>query len=202
MTAAFALAAMSVASPAPITVGDGFLMPTQYRTIARYQLSLDPETEYQKLLRTARDNSLRRPPRTLRVLQIIVPEIDAQIEDKDGNKVQAKSLMTSAEINRCREWFDNYTNLVHVYTAGALRVEQSELILDRKVSDKRTFPAIDISRSGTRKEELITDPQLLKKMYVLRRILNPMGTMDAIDFLLDKLRNTKNNSEFFESMNT
>ena len=78
----------------------------------------------------------------------------------------------------------------------------SELILDRKVSDKRTFPAIDISRSGTRKEELITDPQLLKKMYVLRRILNPMGTMDAIDFLLDKLRNTKSNSEFFDSMNT
>src|SRR3984957_16249995 len=78
----------------------------------------------------------------------------------------------------------------------------SELILDRKVADKRTFPAIDISRSGTRKEELITDPQVLKKMYVLRRILNPMGTMDAIDFLLDKLRNTKNNSEFFESMNT
>src|SRR6202161_97653 len=78
----------------------------------------------------------------------------------------------------------------------------SEIILDRKVSDKRTFPAIDISRSGTRKEELITDPQLLKKMYVLRRILNPMGTMDAIDFLLDKLRNTKNNSEFFDSMNT
>src|SRR6266576_4552554 len=60
----------------------------------------------------------------------------------------------------------------------------SEIILDRKVSDKRTFPAIDISRSGTRKEELITDPQVLKKMYVLRRILNPMGTMDAIDFLL------------------
>jgi transcription termination factor Rho len=78
----------------------------------------------------------------------------------------------------------------------------SELILDRKVADKRTFPAIDIARSGTRKEELITDSQNLKKMYVLRRILNPMGTMDAIDFLLDKLRNTKSNSEFFESMNT
>ncbi|AHY55699.1 transcription termination factor Rho [Bradyrhizobium japonicum] len=78
----------------------------------------------------------------------------------------------------------------------------SELILDRKVSDKRTFPAIDISRSGTRKEELITDTQVLKKMYVLRRILNPMGTMDAIDFLLDKLRSTKSNSEFFDSMNT
>jgi transcription termination factor Rho len=78
----------------------------------------------------------------------------------------------------------------------------SELILDRKVADKRTFPSIDIARSGTRKEELITDTQVLKKMYVLRRILNPMGTMDAIDFLLDKLRNTKNNAEFFESMNT
>jgi len=78
----------------------------------------------------------------------------------------------------------------------------SELILDRKVADKRTFPAIDIARSGTRKEELITEPQNLKKMYVLRRILNPMGTMDAIDFLLDKLRSTKSNSEFFESMNT
>src|SRR5512142_3221187 len=78
----------------------------------------------------------------------------------------------------------------------------SEIILDRKVADKRTFPAIDITRSGTRKEELLTDPAVLKKMYVLRRILNPMGTMDAIDFLLDKLRNTKNNSEFFESMNT
>ena len=78
----------------------------------------------------------------------------------------------------------------------------SEIILDRKVADKRTFPAIDITRSGTRKEELLTEPQQLKKMYVLRRILNPMGTMDAIDFLLDKLRNTKNNGEFFESMNT
>jgi transcription termination factor Rho len=78
----------------------------------------------------------------------------------------------------------------------------SELILDRKVADKRTFPAIDITRSGTRKEELLTDAGILKKMYVLRRILNPMGTMDAIDFLLDKLRNTKNNGEFFESMNT
>ena len=77
----------------------------------------------------------------------------------------------------------------------------SELILDRKVADKRTFPAIDITRSGTRKEELLTEPQQLKKMYILRRILNPMGTMDAIDFLLDKLRNTKTNGEFFDSMN-
>src|SRR6201993_1062951 len=77
----------------------------------------------------------------------------------------------------------------------------SEIILDRKVADKRTFPAIDITRSGTRKEELLVPPDQLKKMYILRRILNPMGTMDAIDFLLDKLRNTKNNADFFESMN-
>ncbi|NDB68482.1 MAG: transcription termination factor Rho [Methylocystaceae bacterium] len=78
----------------------------------------------------------------------------------------------------------------------------SEIILDRKVSDKRVFPAIDITRSGTRKEELLVANDTLKKMYVLRRILNPMGTVDAIEFLLDKLRQTKNNSEFFDSMNT
>ena len=78
----------------------------------------------------------------------------------------------------------------------------SEIILDRKVSDKRVFPAMDITRSGTRKEELLVPPDQLKKMYVLRRILNPMGTVDAIEFLIDKLKQTKNNGEFFESMNT
>ncbi len=78
----------------------------------------------------------------------------------------------------------------------------SEIILDRKVSDKRVFPSIDITRSGTRKEELLVVPDTLKKMYVLRRILNPMGTVDAIEFLLDKLRQTKSNGEFFDSMNT
>jgi transcription termination factor Rho len=78
----------------------------------------------------------------------------------------------------------------------------SELILDRKVADKRVFPAIDITRSGTRKEELLVTPDTLKKMYVLRRILNPMGTVDAIEFLLDKLKSTKTNGDFFESMNT
>jgi transcription termination factor Rho len=78
----------------------------------------------------------------------------------------------------------------------------SEIILDRKVADKRVFPAIDITRSGTRKEELLVPTDTLKKMYVLRRILNPMGTVDAIEFLLDKLKNTKGNGDFFESMNT
>ncbi len=77
----------------------------------------------------------------------------------------------------------------------------SEIILDRKVADKRVFPSLDILRSGTRKEELLVRPDLLKKMYVLRRILNPMGTVDAIEFLLDKLRQTKSNSDFFDSMN-
>ena len=77
----------------------------------------------------------------------------------------------------------------------------SEIILDRKVADKRVFPSLDILRSGTRKEELLVPPDQLKKMYVLRRILNPMGTVDAIEFLLDKLRQTKTNGDFFDSMN-
>jgi transcription termination factor Rho len=78
----------------------------------------------------------------------------------------------------------------------------SEVVLDRKVADKRVFPAIDIAKSGTRKEDLLVPKDQLKKMYVLRRILNPMGTQDGIEFLLDKLRSTKTNSEFFQSMNT
>jgi len=78
----------------------------------------------------------------------------------------------------------------------------SELILDRKVADKRIFPAIDVTKSGTRKEELLIGPIDLQKTYVLRRILNPMGTMDAIEFLLSKLKDNKNNADFFESMNT
>ncbi len=78
----------------------------------------------------------------------------------------------------------------------------AEIVLDRKIADKRIFPAVDIIRSGTRKEELLVEPDILKKTYVLRRILQPMGTVSAIEFLLDKLRQTKNNAEFFESMNT
>jgi transcription termination factor Rho len=76
----------------------------------------------------------------------------------------------------------------------------SEVVLDRKVSDKRVFPAIDIAKSGTRKEELLVPKEQLRKMYVLRRILNPMGTMDAIEFLIDRLQKTKTNGEFFQSM--
>ncbi|SEN24774.1 transcription termination factor Rho [Palleronia salina] len=78
----------------------------------------------------------------------------------------------------------------------------SEIVLDRKVSDKRVYPAMDILKSGTRKEELLVDKLDLQKTYVLRRILNPMGTTDAIEFLLSKLKQTKTNSEFFDSMNT
>ncbi|HXQ12669.1 MAG TPA: transcription termination factor Rho [Caulobacteraceae bacterium] len=78
----------------------------------------------------------------------------------------------------------------------------SEIVLDRKVADKRIFPAIDILKSGTRKDELITPPDELAKTHVLRRILAPMGAQDAIEFLLDKLRQTKNNADFFQSMNS
>ena len=78
----------------------------------------------------------------------------------------------------------------------------SEIVLDRKVADKRVFPAMDILKSGTRKEDLLVDKIDLQKTYVLRRILNPMGTTDAIEFLLSKLKQTKSNAEFFDSMNT
>ena len=77
----------------------------------------------------------------------------------------------------------------------------SEIVLDRKLADKRTFPAIDIAKSGTRKEELLVEKATLSKMWVLRRILNPMGTADAVEFILDKLKHTKNNADFFQSMN-
>ncbi len=78
----------------------------------------------------------------------------------------------------------------------------SELILDRKLSDKRTFPTIDITKSGTRKEELLVDKATLSKMWVLRRILSQMGTVDAMEFLLDKLKVSKNNDDFFDAMNS
>jgi len=78
----------------------------------------------------------------------------------------------------------------------------SELVLDRKIADKRVFPAIDIMKSGTRKEDLLIDKANLQKTFILRRILNPMGTTDAVEFLLSKLKQTKTNSEFFDSMNT
>jgi len=78
----------------------------------------------------------------------------------------------------------------------------SELILDRKLTDKRTFPTIDITRSGTRKEELLVDKGTLAKMWVLRRVLTQMGTVDAMEFLLDKLKSSKSNADFFDAMNS
>ncbi|MDP3261644.1 MAG: transcription termination factor Rho [Tabrizicola sp.] len=78
----------------------------------------------------------------------------------------------------------------------------SEIVLDRKVADKRVFPAMDILKSGTRKEDLLVEKTDLQKTYVLRRILNPMGTTDAIEFLIGKLKQTKSNSDFFDSMNS
>ncbi|MBF0304792.1 MAG: transcription termination factor Rho [Alphaproteobacteria bacterium] len=78
----------------------------------------------------------------------------------------------------------------------------SEIILDRKLTDKRTFPGIDITKSGTRKEELLVDKGVLSKMWVLRRVLMPMGVVDAMEFLLDKLKHSKNNDDFFDAMNS
>ena len=78
----------------------------------------------------------------------------------------------------------------------------SEIVLDRKVADKRTFPALDITKSGTRKEELLVDRGVLAKMWVLRRVLMPMGTNDGLEFLINKLKESKNNAEFFDAMNT
>lgn len=78
----------------------------------------------------------------------------------------------------------------------------SEIVLDRKISDKRIYPAIDINKSGTRKEELLVGKSELSKMWMLRRIIHPMGAVDAMEFLLDKLKNTKSNSEFFDLMNS
>ncbi len=78
----------------------------------------------------------------------------------------------------------------------------AEIILDRKLADKRTWPSIDITKSGTRKEELLVDKGVLSKMWVLRRVLMPMGVIDAMEFLIDKLKNSKNNADFFDSMNT
>ncbi|MCP5369865.1 MAG: transcription termination factor Rho [Rickettsiaceae bacterium] len=77
----------------------------------------------------------------------------------------------------------------------------SEIVLDRKISDKRIYPAIDITKSGTRKEELLVDRNILSKMWVLRRIVNPMGTVDAMEFVLSKMKDTKTNNDFFEIMN-
>ena len=78
----------------------------------------------------------------------------------------------------------------------------SELVLDRKLSDKRIYPAIEINKSGTRKEDLLVDKAILSKMWVLRKVVSPMNTIEAMEFVLDKIKNTKNNSDFFENMNS
>ena len=77
----------------------------------------------------------------------------------------------------------------------------SEIVLDRKLSDKRTYPAIDVQKSGTRKEDLLLDAGDLQKVFILRKILSSMGTVDAMEFLLDKMKDCKTNEEFFSSMN-
>lgn len=78
----------------------------------------------------------------------------------------------------------------------------SEIVLDRKISDKRIYPAIDVIKSGTRREEKLVGDDRLQKMWILRRIINPMGNVDAIEFLLDKLKISENNDDFIKTMNS
>lgn len=116
-----------------ISVADGFIVPTEYRTFGRYQLAIGADAEYALLRKQAEAAAAIRKSRSLRILQIIVREIDAPIKDKDGKDVRAKSSMSDKEVGRCREWFRNYQELVFTYTGGALRVEPSELILTKPV---------------------------------------------------------------------
>ena len=127
----------------------------------------------------------------------------------DANALQDQKDFWSSEECRRRRIVNNYFN--SLIDTGSRMDEvifeefkgtgNSELILDRKVADKRIYPALDITRSGTRREELLFAKDELSKMNVLRRIISPMGTMDGIEFLISKLKNTKNNSDFFDSMN-
>ena len=87
-----------------------------------------------------------------------------------------------------------------VLSRDELLMGLTEIHLDRKIAEKRVYPAININRSGTRREELLTDPKELQKMWILRKLLHPMDELAAMEFLLDKLKATKNNAEFFESM--
>jgi transcription termination factor Rho len=77
-----------------------------------------------------------------------------------------------------------------------------ELVLDRKLADKRVFPAIDMNRSGTRKEELLLDPEVLNRVWILRKLLSSLNSVDAMQFLLEKMQGTKDNKEFLEMMNS
>ena len=85
-------------------------------------------------------------------------------------------------------------------TASDLDDKIMEIVLDRKLADRRIFPAIDINKSGTRKEELLLTPHELNRVWILRKLLQPLNSIDAMEFLLDKMKGTKDNSEFLESM--
>ena len=114
-------------------------------------------------------------------------------------ELESKEFVQLLTVGKNIPYIENLPSIEEKWMAPWIR--NSEIILDRKVADKRIYPAIDITRSGTRKEEILLENDELQKMYVLRRILNPMGTMDSIEFLLSKLKETKDNTEFFQSMN-
>ena len=97
--------------------------------------------------------------------------------------------------------FDRLDAAVSMLAMRHVREGRVEIVLDRKVSDKRIFPSLDVGKSGTRKEELLVEKDKLSKMWVLRRILMQMGTVDAMEFLLDKMKDSKSNEDFFATMN-
>ena len=121
------------------------------------------------------------------ILSIIIPVYNEE-------KTVLKSLQSLKDLNK--NLFQHEVIFEEFKGTG-----NSETILDRKIADKRIYPAIDITKSGTRREELLFNKNDLQKMNVLRRIIAPMGTMDAIEFINSKLKDTKNNAEFFNSMN-
>jgi hypothetical protein len=118
-----------------IPAGEGFLMPTEYRTIARFQLALNDQEEYQLLKQLAEKQAKTHPPNTIHVLHVIVPEIDAPAKDAQGNPIQATSKMSEQEIKRCREYFEDYRQLVFAYTGGALQVQKTEFLIPAPVKE-------------------------------------------------------------------
>lgn len=116
-----------------IPSGEGFLMPTEYRTISRYQLAIGAYEELPLLMKLAEENAKKRPPRVLKILQVIVRKIDAPIKDKDGKDAQVTSEMSDAEVQRCREWFKNFQDIVFASTRGALRIQRWELVINSPV---------------------------------------------------------------------
>ncbi|MEM4409223.1 MAG: hypothetical protein QXI19_10845 [Candidatus Caldarchaeum sp.] len=118
-----------------IPTSDGFIMPTEYRTLARFQLALNDHEEYKILNRLAKQTAKMHPPNSIHVLHVIVTKINAPAKDAQGNDIQAISEMSTQEIERCRQYFEDYRELVFTYTGGALRIQKTELLISAPVTE-------------------------------------------------------------------